>query len=367
VRVVHAHRIAGIGGSERHLLALLPALRAAGVDARFVGLDAAGADEFYAELARAGVPFRRTRGPLAFVRALRRERPEILHTHLVHADVLGALAALGTGVRLVTTKHNDDRFRTGPFRHVERLVTRRAERVLAISDALARFTVERVGLPAAKVATVRYGFDEPAPAFAPNPPLDLPDDAVVLLGIGRLVPQKGYDVAIRALPAVLEAEPRAALVVAGEGPERGALEALACELGVAGAVHFPGRCGDVAALLRRARLFLHPARWEGLGVVLLEAMLAGVPVVGARASAVPEVLGDAGELVSPDDPAALAAAVSALLADPARAARLGAAGARRARAEFSVERMVAATLAVYRGEHPVGPVVDGVPRGDGLA
>lgn len=367
MRVVHVHRIAGIGGSERHLLTLLPALRKAGADARLAGLDAAGADEFYAELDRTGVPYERTRSAVQLVRAIRRERPDVVHTHLVHADVFGALAVAGTRIRLVSTKHNDDPFRAGPFRHVERLATRRAERVLAISEALARFVVERVGLPGAKVVVVRYGFDEPAPAFAPNPPLELPEDAVVLAGIGRLVPQKGYDVAVRALPAVLEVEPRAVLVVAGEGPEREALTRLAAELRVSHALRLPGRCGDVAALLARARLFVHPARWEGLGVVLLEALLAGVPVVATRASAVPEVVGDAGVLVPADDSAALAAALRELLLDPARAERIVAAGARRARAEFSVERMVAATLAVYRGEDTRRPVVDGVPRDHGVA
>src|SRR5882724_266456 len=122
VKVLHVHRIGGIGGSERHLLTLLPALAARGIDVRFVGLDAgAEMESFYAELT---VPFTRLRSPARLHRALR--GADVVHTHLVHADVFGAFAAGRACV--VSTKHNDDRFRVGPFRFVERAVTRRASR-----------------------------------------------------------------------------------------------------------------------------------------------------------------------------------------------------------------------------------------------
>src|SRR5262249_29881388 len=120
VRVVHVHRIRGIGGSERHLLTLLPALAALGVDVSFVGLDdpAGVLEPFYSELA---VPFERLSAPrdldpalaVRLARALRSRRPDLVHTHLVHADVYGALAP---GIRLVSTKHNPDPFRAGPYR-----------------------------------------------------------------------------------------------------------------------------------------------------------------------------------------------------------------------------------------------------------
>jgi glycosyltransferase involved in cell wall biosynthesis len=343
----------GIGGSERHLLTLLPALAARGVDVSFVGLDdpAWDAEPFYRELT---VPAVRLRAPrhldpallLSLRRALRQGRADLVHTHLVHADVYGALAAGGP---LVSTKHNDDRFRVGPFRHVERLLARRVRRVIAITEALARFTVERVGLPAEKVEVVHYGLDElPAP-WGENPPVALPDGARVLLAICRLTPQKGLDVAVRALAEVRREHPEAVLVVLGEGPERSALERLADELGVGGAVFLPGRAGDVAAWLEQAEILVHPVRWEGFGLALLEAMLAARPTVATSVSSVPEIVlaGKTGVLVRPDDPGALATAVSRLLADRDLAARFGSAGRERARAEFSVDRMARRTLAVY--------------------
>nr|MBA2383258.1 glycosyltransferase [Actinomycetota bacterium] len=178
----------------------------------------------------------------------------------------------------------------------------------------------------------------------------VPSSARLLLGVGRLVPQKGYDVAVQAFASVRARHPEAVLVVLGEGPERARLEELARELGLGDSFRLPGRAGDVTAWLRRADLLVHPARWEGFGLVLLEATLASLPVVATSVSAIPEIVvdGQTGLLVPPEDPTALAAALERLLDDRTLAARLGAAGEARARTEFSVERMTRATLDVYR-------------------
>jgi glycosyltransferase involved in cell wall biosynthesis len=354
LRVVHVHRISGVGGSERHLLALLPALAELGADPVFLGLDdpAGEPEPFYAALKAARVPTARVGCPRdvdpallrRVIRALRELRPDLVHTHLAHADVYGGLAAARLGRPLVSTKHNDDRFRTGPFRFVDRALAARARRVIASSDALARFCVERVGLPSDKVTVVRYGLDSPPKPWGDNARVELPEGARVLLAVARLVEQKGVDVAVAALPTIRATHPEAVLVVLGEGPLRDRLRAEAGD-----ALVLPGRAGDVAAWLRRADLFVHPARWEGFGIVLLEAMLSSLPVVATRVSAIPEIVadGDTGLLVPPDDPAALAAAVTTLLGDRERAQALGAAGLVRARGEFSVERMARETLSVY--------------------
>ena len=116
----------------------------------------------------------------------------------------------------------------------------------------------------------------------------------------RLTSQKGIDVAIRALPLLPD---DTVLVVLGEGPERGALERLAQDVGVEGRVFLRGRVPDVAAWLRRATVLVHPARWEGFGLGVLEAMLAGLPVVASSVSSLPELVvdGETGVLVVPDD------------------------------------------------------------------
>jgi glycosyltransferase involved in cell wall biosynthesis len=336
----------GIGGSERHLLTLLPALAERGIDAVFVGLDdpAWNPADFYSALTVPAmrIPAPRDVDPLLLARLLRGLDADVVHTHLVHADLYGGVAARLRGARVVSTKHNDDPFRTTSFRYVERGLARLADRVVTISDSLRRFTVERVGVPAAKVETIHYGLDEPPAAWGENPPDSVPDGATVPLSTSRLTRQKGVDVAVRAL-AELPSE--TVLVVLGEGPERRSLETLARSLGVEARLFLPGRVPDVAAWLRRASVYVQPARWEGFGLAVLEAMLCSLPVVATNVSSLPELVGDGdtGVLVPPDDPAALARGVARALAEP----QLGDAGRARARHEFSVWRMADRTAALY--------------------
>jgi glycosyltransferase involved in cell wall biosynthesis len=335
VRVVHVHRIGGIGGSERHLLTLLPALAARGVDVSFVGLDMPGADPFYDEVA---VPFERVSKPWQLRGALKRAKPDLVHTHLVHADVYSAVA---TRTPIVSTKHNPDPFRAGPWRLAERVLARRARRIVAISEAVRRFSVENVGLPAERVKVIHYGLDALPEPWGENPVLPIPDGAPLLLCVARLAPQKGVDTAIRALPSI----PDATLLVLGEGPERTRLEELARELGVSDRVLMPGRVGDVAALYRRCNVVVHPARWEGFGLAMLEGMLAGRPIVAAHAGSAPELVADGmtGLLFPPDDAEALARDVTTVMADW----MYGTLGIGRARSLFSVARMTHRTLALY--------------------
>jgi glycosyltransferase involved in cell wall biosynthesis len=344
VRVVHVHRIRGIGGSERHLLALLPALAELGADPVLVGLDDPRSDPepFYRALRVPAVRLANPRDldPLLLGRLVRSLRGDVVHTHLVHADVYGGVAARLRRARLVSTKHNDDPFRAGPFRFVERALARVTDRIVTITDSLRRFNVERVGLPAEKLETIHYGLDAPPEPWGENPHDPVPEGAPLLVAVARLVPQKGIDIALRALAEL----PRETwLGVLGEGPERARLEALARELGVEERVYLPGRVPDVAAWLRRASVVVHPARWEGFGLALLEAMLCAKPVVATKVSSIPEVVvdGETGILVPPGDPHALAEAIRR--AEP----RLGHAGLERARREFSVERMARRTLDVY--------------------
>jgi glycosyltransferase involved in cell wall biosynthesis len=347
MKVLHVHRVGGIGGSERHLLTLLPAFAERGVDVRFLGLDdvSRAPEPFYDQLR---VPYTRLPAPrdadpalaVRIARAIRASRPDLVHTHLVHADVYGTLHTRP----LVSTKHNDDPFRAGAFRYVERALARRAARIVTITDALRRFQVERVGIPERKLVTIHYGIGELPRSWGENEPDHVPRGARILLAVCRLERQKGLDVAVRALPLIRESEPDAELVVLGEGPEREPLLRLARAHDVP--VHLLGRVPDVAAWLRRASVLVHPVRWEGFGLAVLEAMLAGVPVVATRVSSLPELVDDgvSGILVPAEDPAGLAEAVTRALSD---AASLGAAGRDRAHHEFSVARMTDATLALY--------------------
>jgi glycosyltransferase involved in cell wall biosynthesis len=295
-----------------------------------------GADPFYAEL---DVPFERLGRPWQLQGALRRAKPDLVHTHLVHADVYAAISTL---TPIASTKHNPDPFRAGSWRFAEQALARRARRIIAISEAVRRFSVDEVGLPAEKIEVVHYGLDALPEPWAANPELPIRDGATLLLCVARLAPQKGVDTAIRALASL----PEATLLVLGEGPERGHLDALARGLGVQDRVLMPGRVGDVAALYRRCDVLVHPARWEGFGLAMLEAMLAAKPVVAARAGSAPELVaeGMSGLLFPPDDAGALARDVSTVLGNPGM---YGALGLNRARSRFSVARMAHRTRALY--------------------
>jgi glycosyltransferase involved in cell wall biosynthesis len=284
------------------------------------------------------------------IRAVRLERPDLVHTHLVHGDVYGATAASALRLPYISTRHNDDRYLLGPFRFVDRAVARPARRLIAISDAVRRF-LEQAGHPPEKLVTIRYGLDTlpTAPARTKPGAAGIPDGAPLLLAVGRLIAQKDHATLLRAFSRVQATHSEARLAILGSGPLEKAVRALVHELGLDDAVVLPGR-QEPGDWLARADVFVHTSRWEGFGIVLLEAMLASLPIVATSVSAVPEVVvhGQTGLLAPKGDAEALALALDELLADPERARRLGAAGLDRARREFSVARMTDLTIGVYR-------------------
>ncbi len=363
-RVVHVCKVSGIAGAENHLLRLLPGLAARGHDVHMIVLGSqAGTRSFRTELAAAGIPSERVpvHGPvdpltiLALVRWLRRRRPALVHTHLIHADVHGQAAAALAGVaHRVSTRHNSDPFRRWTaVRWLDDRVLHRVERVIAISHAIARFVVEVEGADPAKVRTVPYGLDPPpAPPVtraAASAALGLAGDGPLVGLVGRAVRQKGVDVLVDAFPRVVAAHPQARLIIVGDGPLRPALERRARGLGLGRAVTFTGWVDGAARLMPAFDVVAIPSRWEGFGLVALEAMAAARPIVASNVDALAEVVVDGvtGVLVPHDDPGALADAVSRLLDDPADAAALGVNGLRRLRQEYSVARMVEATAALY--------------------
>jgi glycosyltransferase involved in cell wall biosynthesis len=357
MRVLHIVKIEGIGGAEQHLLTLLPELRRRGVDARILALDAGGdAQRFYDALEERAVPCARVQCGLdisprlaaSVTRAVRRERPALLHTHMVHGDVYGSLAAKLLRLPFVSSRHNDDRYLLGPFRHVDRMLMRGVRRLIAISEAVAAFLI-RAGLPASRVTTIHYGLDDVPAAPSELKPAEagIADGQTLVLAIGRLIEQKDHATLLRAFARVHAEHPQTRLAILGWGPLESQTRALAQELGIGEALTLPGRVEPRDWLLR-ADVFAHSSAWEGFGLVLLEAMLAGLPVVATAVSAVPEIVTpDAGILVPPRDVDRLADALERLVADAALREQLGAGGRARARAEFSVARMADRTCVVY--------------------
>jgi glycosyltransferase involved in cell wall biosynthesis len=351
------------GGVGTHLRSVLPALGEAGAEVTVCG--PAATDALFGFSAAASFrPVEIFAGldPVADARAvlaLRRAATgaDLVHAHGLRAGLVAA-AAVRSGARrpLVVTLHNALPERGGPLRRVlasaERATVRAADVVLAASGDLAA-NARRLGARDVRVAPVS------APALPParrsreevRAGLGLADGRPLVLAVGRLHPQKGYDVLLDAAATWAEdgwaGDGQPPLVaVAGDGP-------LAAELTARiGSQRLPvtllGRRDDVADLLAAADLVVLPSRWEARSLTAQEALRAGTPLVATRAGGLPELLGDAALLVPPGDAAALAGAVRDLLGDPARAASLVQAGREQA-AGWPDEAATARTLvAVYR-------------------
>jgi glycosyltransferase involved in cell wall biosynthesis len=353
--VLHVGKVSGISGSEAHLLTLLPDLRARGWDARFCLLheDEPGAWEFAGRLDDAGVPVEGVRlardaDPIAFARVLRvvrRVRPAILHTHLVHADAYGLPAGkLARVPVLASTKHGFNPFRERrAFALCDRALGRLADLQIAISAGLARYLAETEGFDAAGFEIVHYGI---APGPDPAPPPARP----ALLSVGRLVPIKGHEVLLRAFAEARRRVPGLELEIAGDGPLRERFAALAAELALGDSVRFLGHVSPVAPAYEVAAVVVVPSLGEGFGMVALEAAERGRAVIASSVGGLPEIVEDGrtGLLVPVEDVLALTAAIVELATEPERAAAMGRAGRERALREFSLDRCADRIDALYR-------------------
>ena len=293
-------------------------------------------------------------------RLLTGQAPDVVHAHGLRAGAVTALALRpypgarwpgGRRPALVVTVHNappPSAPAAAFYGLLERLVARRADVVLCVSaDLTAR--MRRLGarevaaaiVPAPELgrasAGVAPGLRPPCPAAAGRP---------VVLGVGRLAAQKGFDTLIAAAARWRDRRPEPLLVIAGTGPLAGQLSGQAGELGVD--VRFLGSRDDVPGLLADADVLALPSRWEGQPLILQEALRAGRPVVATDVGGVRDLAGDgAALLVPPGDPAAFAAAVLSVLDDSDLAASLGAAAAARAATLPTEADATAAVIALY--------------------
>lgn len=291
-----------------------------------------------------------------FGAVLRAERPDLVHLHSRRgADVLGALAARLVRIPVVLSRRVDN----PESRLWASLKYRLHDRVIAISKGIAD-VLAQAGVPAHKLRVVRSSLD-PGPWQHPASRAEfcamfgVPTDALLIGVVAQLIERKGHRVLFDAL-AKLPRDTMLRVVCFGQGPLRAALEEQAATLG--DRVRFAGFRDDLPRWLGALDLLVHPALMEGLGVSLLQASAAGVPIIASRAGGIPEAVSDGhtGLLVRPGDTADLAMALQRLIDDPALRKQLGAQGRTRVEREFSVAQMVDGNLAVYRellGSHSV--------------
>ncbi|MGV9295621.1 glycosyltransferase [Amycolatopsis sp. NPDC003676] len=297
------------------------------------------------------------------------EPPDAAHAHFWTSGVATVLAARETGVPAVQTfrtlgvverRYLGEADPSPPDRtRLERMVGKRAGRILAAcSDEV--FELARQGVPRQRISVVPCGVD--LDRFGTGGPVAPRTAPKRLVSAGRFVPRKGFDLAIAALPRVPETE----LVIAGgppsealsRHPEAQRLRRLAERLGVADRVHLAGQVSraEMPALLRSADAVLCTPWYESFGIVPLEAMACGVPVVAAAVGGLADTVVDGitGRLVPPRDPARLSARLRALLDEPAQLEALGTAGLERVRARYSWDRIAAETVRAYENAVPEG-------------
>ena len=355
MRILHVEGGANLYGGAQQVLYLLEGLAARGVENLLACRDGC-------ELAARAAPFAEVHGmPMGgdldlamsrrLYRLIRRTAPDLVHLHSrIGADVMGGIAARRAGVPVIHTRRVDN----PEPRWLVAAKYRLHDRVIAISEAIGRVLLTE-GLPAAKLRVVRSAvvadaYRRPCARRRVLGQLGLSGDVLLVGVVAQLIERKGHRFLLDALPALIAEHPNLRLVFFGKGPLAGLLQERVDADGLADHVRLAGFRDDLTEVLPCLDLLVHPATMEGLGVSLLQASAAAVPIVASRAGGIPEAVRDGvnGLLVPPEDVPALTQALSELLADAGLRQRLGAGGRALIREAFSTETMVAGNLAVYR-------------------
>lgn len=368
-RILHVIDHLGSGGAQEAVCQLVKYGRKELFQPEVVCLHGFG--HYYEILRSWGVPvhtlapqgFARAAIPFIFLRLFRllaRNRYDIVHTHLIGANVLAApLAALyRVPVRFTHDQTRDD-VRDYSFVHrgLDALANRLNHHVIAVSSSIRTFLCRQEKVSADKISVIYNSVDllRFAPKRAPGTRMaarqrwDLPADAALVGGVGRLHYQKNFPLFLEVAAEVCRRLPQALFVIAGEGPERAALEDMARKLGIDSRLRFLGFVPDMPELYQALDVLMLTSHFEGTPLTVLEAMAMGIPVVAARVDGVAEVLEDGrdGIVVPPGCRDLFVEGVCRVLQDQALHRRLSHAGQEKARRRFSAEAMVRRVEALY--------------------
>jgi len=282
-------------------------------------------------------------------------RPDILHLNGMKSHLLGRIAAMRSGVPSIVHLHFEYTPRPA---WLQRALHRSTDKVLAVSQRLARRAVEQLRIPPSRVEVLHNGLDlrpfraAGAERVAARVALGIGEGRAVICMPGRITfsPDKGHREMVRAMAAIRAAVPDSLLLIVGEGPDRPACEALSERLGLSANIRFLGQSSEIPKLLAASDIVTIPSMCQdAFTYVAVEAAAAGRPVVAFRSGGIPEAVreGETGLLVPRGDVAGLAAAAIGLIEDPSRRAAMGAAAAGFANT-FEIDRHVARLAEIYR-------------------
>jgi glycosyltransferase involved in cell wall biosynthesis len=378
VRIVHLMASPFVGGPERQVLGLAEALRPQcetvflsfaerGLSRPF--LETAAAAGFQSACLNENAPhvFRAAREVADWLRKL---NADVLCCSGYKPDLIGWLAARRAGVAVIAIAHGwtAATFRVRVSETLDRWVMRRMDAVACVSEAQA-VKVRRAGVSAERSPVIRNAIR--AEGFGPADParreelqkLFAEPRERIIAAAGRLSPEKGFDQLIDAAARVVELDPGIGFVLFGEGPLRDSLTKRIAELGLQGRFILAGFRADLERVLPACDLAASSSHTEGLPVVVLEEMAAGLPVVATAVGGTPEVVEDGvtGWLVPPGDPAALARRMMDVLASSESARAMGLAGRRRVETQFTFAAMAEGYLGLFRALASSGSPVNQTP------
>jgi len=361
IRVVEVLATGSNGGAQEHLYGLLSRIDRERYDVSVVALTAGSGTR---KIARLGIPVliieEKDDDLAAEVLAshLAATCPDVVHSHMYRAEIVGTRAALLAGERLgrrpyiVSTVHSS-RIRTSEDRAAVKALTPSMDRLIAVSESIVcKIADERGGL--APVSLIyngvdldRYEHQEPCCTLREEYGME-PSSQIVGV-VARLEPEKGHPTLLEAWPAVLRLCPEAYLLIVGEGGQREALERQVNDLRIGHRVVFTGRRDDVPAVTAALDVAVLPSYREAQGLTILEAMALTRPVVASNVGGIPEMIQDGvtGLLVPPRDPDALALAIVRLLRDHPLADMLARAGHDLVHDRFCIQLMVRSIEAIY--------------------
>lgn len=290
----------------------------------------------------------------ALVNLIRRERIDLVHSHLYHANFYGRLAARKAGIPAVASIHNTYTKHKLHRQLANWYLARHTAAIIAGSEEIKQDVVRYDFVPESLIEVIPNSVDlarshSSLSREQARQRLSLPEGVLVLGTVGRLEEQKGHRFLIEALALLRQRGMDVCLLLIGDGREAPALKGLSASLGLEQRVMFLGTRSDLGDLFRAMDMFVMPSLWEGLSLAMLSAMAAGLPVVATSVGGVRQVLGDDeyGFTVPPGDATVLASRIEACLATPEELVRMGEKGRRQICENYSDEAMVRRLEAVY--------------------